>query len=540
MYVTKHIRILAPASMEKLASSLKQALTGYRIPGNVSKRTGIHSLEEVRDDWCIVICTPETPEDPEITREIGTFLEKGKRNQVLTILAEGSPDTSFPESLLYETLPDGTTIRHEPLAANIVGTDGLPDEKKLKVERLRLLAPILGVLFDDLRNRSRMRRNRILAAAGTVLLAGAAIFLGFAISRMRIMMRQNEDLQVQYEEAGQAMQEAEEQRDLAREALAETTALQAEIILAGNDPELALLLCLEYLPEMGHLTRLTDVFDRTLETLCAEGFVPVTTEKSYRRTREQEIGKAAPVALTDLGPRKDPTEGKPAEYLEKLMALELPFEVKEYWDHPGIPGKIFGLAEHGIAAMDADSLQLLYVIRDEITDRFTTAPNGSTYWDGTILAALPDGESRIVVGRTFVYDGADGTFLYEIEDYGLPGATGILRASAEGWLPMWLGDNLFVIDLADGHEIQALRSPGGNSHALYGEKDAVTDQTSASRLLIYTYPSVVLDAKPRIFWEYHAAATAIPEDLDGKIALAKELLGNRELIESEKKTYHLE
>ena len=106
-------------------------------------------------------------------------------------------------------------------------------------------------------------------------------------------------------------------------------------------------------------------------------------------------------------------------------------------------------------------------------------------------------------------------------------------------MPVWLGENLYIFDLADGHPVQVLESPGGDSHDLYGEADPATGQTSASRILIYTYPDIG-SAMPRIMWEYHESAVEIPEDLDGKIALAKKLLGTRELISSERKTYHME
>ena len=44
----------------------------------------------------------------------------------------------------------------------------------------------------------------------------------------------------------------------------------------------------------------------------------------------------------------------------------------------------------------------------------------------------------------------------------------------------------------------------------------------------------------RYYWEYREKEIPVPEDLDGQIALAKELLNGRELIPAERRKYHLE
>ncbi len=648
MEAAKNIRVMAPASAAGIAKELEKSLYGYRVPTAAVKKSGMRSLAEAEGSWLIVVCTPETPADPEILRETDALIEAGKRDRILTLLSEGTPDSSFPENLVFEKRADGTVVRREPLAANITAADGRPDLRRLRVERLRLIAPMLGLSFDDLMDRGRRRRERIIFAAGAALFTAAAVFLSFAVSRMSVMKQQNRELQAQYEGAELAAKEAEEQRDLARETLAETTALKAEELLAQKDTELALLLCLEYLPEMEHLPVLTDVFTRSLEILCADGFVPVTTENAYKRTRD--LSALTPEPLTAIpgtytsapqgmpnyfqvptddlfpdggylnetcdmsvevyslehdyvvysgkldweGSRKtaygfmmivpisDPESpyllgGPPVIVKEGIsdvralpdgtfiissgrnimrfdpalnaqipvceggddLTLELPFEVTKFTDHPGIPDRFFGLAEHGIAVFGEKTMDLIYVINDENTDYCITAPNGTTYWDGTILAALPDGGSRIVVGETWVYDGEDGRFLYMIEDYGQSGAVGILKVSAEGWLPFWLGERLCVVDLADGHIVDMISDTGGDNHSLYGAYDELTGQTSASRLLIYKYPDYS-KAVPRMFWEYREEAAEVPEDMEGKIALAKELLGKRRLIPSERRAYFMD
>lgn len=53
-------------------------------------------------EFLIVICTPRLRESQWCKKEIETFVETHDREHVLLVLAEGEPDESFPEILLYE------------------------------------------------------------------------------------------------------------------------------------------------------------------------------------------------------------------------------------------------------------------------------------------------------------------------------------------------------------------------------------------------------------------------------------------------------
>ena len=71
----------------------------------------------------------------------------------------------------------------------------LLEPEKLKVEAMKnifktIIASILGVAFDDLRNRRRRQRLQLAGAAGTVVFAAALAFLGYALSRVRIISAQ--------------------------------------------------------------------------------------------------------------------------------------------------------------------------------------------------------------------------------------------------------------------------------------------------------------------------------------------------------------
>lgn len=137
------------------------------------------TLEEAlrNSRFLIVVCSPGTPKSEWVRREIRTFRELGRANQILAFLIDGRPETSFPEELCG-THPDGK--RAEPLAADLhlQGGDRLADVKKRAL--LQLAAPLLGVTFDELwgreqerqaeQARRRTRRNAFISALAVLVL----------------------------------------------------------------------------------------------------------------------------------------------------------------------------------------------------------------------------------------------------------------------------------------------------------------------------------------------------------------------------------
>ena len=127
-------------------------------------------------------------------KEIEKFIEFHGRGRILTVLIEGEPNESFPEVLLYEeeiVKEDGMNIVHrknvEPLAADIRGTSKRQMCALLKTELLRVIAPILGLEYDDLRQRHRERRHkRILTATISAATLGLTIGIAGVVSALII------------------------------------------------------------------------------------------------------------------------------------------------------------------------------------------------------------------------------------------------------------------------------------------------------------------------------------------------------------------
>ena len=187
---------------ETVAKRLHSMIENYHVPRSIQKSLGIKRMGRVfRDneelplsgdlgadirtaldnsEWLIVICSPRYLESKWCTAELGHFLASGRRDRILTVLAEGEPEESFPEQLRFVTEGD-TVTELEPRAADVRAKDAAASVRRLKEEKLRILAPMLGVSFDALRRRARKRRTRIavsVACACITLLSG---FLAYTL-----------------------------------------------------------------------------------------------------------------------------------------------------------------------------------------------------------------------------------------------------------------------------------------------------------------------------------------------------------------------
>ena len=240
-----------------IAKKLAKALETYGIPRGIQKALGKKKMGKVfrdqdelptagslsenidaalRDsEWLIVICSPDLVNSKWCMKEIDTFIEMGRRDRILTLLVRGEPQESFPPQLCYITDADGMRKDVEPLAADIRTENFGGMQKKLKTEKLRLIAPILGVGYDDLRRRARERRLRMVAAATLGIAVAAGAFGVYAFDRAKTIEAANVVIAEQRDEA--LLNQSEFVTSLAREAYA-----------AGNR-EAASMALLEVLPK---------------------------------------------------------------------------------------------------------------------------------------------------------------------------------------------------------------------------------------------------------------------------------------------------
>jgi hypothetical protein len=123
----------------------------------------------------IVICSPFAASSQWVNEEIRTFKTLGRSGWICPLVVEGEPNASdrpdsrlpecFPPALRFSIAADGTMTdqRSDPLAADVrKGRDGWSNAW------LKLIAGILGIGFDELRQREMVRRRRQRLFAATL------------------------------------------------------------------------------------------------------------------------------------------------------------------------------------------------------------------------------------------------------------------------------------------------------------------------------------------------------------------------------------
>ncbi len=202
-----------------IAQRLHTLIETYHVPAQVQKSSGIKKMGRVfrdreelplsRDlskdiydaldhsEWLIVIASPQYLESKWCNAELDYFLSLGRKDRVLTVLANGRPWEAFPEQISF-TEENGVKIRKEPMAADVRDPDLKESLKKLNNEKLRLLAPMLDVRYDELVQRDKKRKNRILASWAAAVFTLLAGFLTYAlIKNAQITSQRNIALQNQ-------------------------------------------------------------------------------------------------------------------------------------------------------------------------------------------------------------------------------------------------------------------------------------------------------------------------------------------------------
>ena len=490
------------AQLDQLAKKLASQMEHFRIPGSVRAHTGIRLLSDVREPWLIVLCTPDTPKDREVLEQIRLFTERGLYQHILTLLVAGNPEESFPEPLLHEHLPDGSVIDHEPLAANIVAASAAETEKKLKIEKLRLLAPVLGVSFDELMNRRRRQRIRIVTAAATVLLAGACAFLGVSIYRVRMFTRQQEELSAQYEKTKEAEDQATKEKENSLRSFATSVGVEAAELLKKGDTELAMLLCAEFLPEYKEVPELSETLKQALIMQCAAGYVPVT---------------AGELPL----PESDQTENtRTFQQFKEEAGLDDIDWYSEVGDYT--------ITNRGSEAMlyQTSPLKLLFTFENDHTRLV------DDYTFGIVKTA--SGKNYLIHG-----DHSHGEYVYDIETgklenkmefgYGEYLVGGV--SSSEGYVIFKRGNSMLsVVDAVSGQFIASVDPPfyPVTEVAFAGKLSPDAGSRDASAILVNG-----------ILFRYREEAQEVPSGIDEQLVLAGELLNGRTLTEEERIYYSL-
>ncbi|MGH8122899.1 MAG: TIR domain-containing protein, partial [Rudaea sp.] len=137
----------------------------------------------------IVICSPRSATSRWVNEEVLAFKRLGQSERIFCLIVDGEPNASdlagreaeecFAPALRFQLDADGqpTAERTEPIAADArAGKDGKGNA------RLKLIAGMLDVGFDALKQRELQRRNRRMAAITALALIVMAITTTLAIT----------------------------------------------------------------------------------------------------------------------------------------------------------------------------------------------------------------------------------------------------------------------------------------------------------------------------------------------------------------------
>ena len=186
------------------AKAVQRALETFRIPREIRKRTGRKKLNRcfrdqdempLADDlgasikkalneseWLVVICTPDLPLSPWCLREVEYFIGIGRKAYIIPVLVTGEPKISFPPQLFWRDTVQGPE-ESEPLAADLRGRL----RRQLKTEKLRIIARMLNLNYNDLKKRERERALRRGLVLVSTVLAAALCFTGYALYQNQIL-----------------------------------------------------------------------------------------------------------------------------------------------------------------------------------------------------------------------------------------------------------------------------------------------------------------------------------------------------------------
>ncbi|HSE12821.1 MAG TPA: toll/interleukin-1 receptor domain-containing protein, partial [Rudaea sp.] len=133
-------------------------------------------------DALLVVCSPHAARSRWVNEEVLAFKRLGGSRRIYCLIVAGEPNAGdarecFPPALRFEIEADGQLGKRpaEPIAADLrPGKDGATNA------RLKLIAGLLGVGFDALRQREAQRRHRRMAAIAIASLAGMTLALVLA------------------------------------------------------------------------------------------------------------------------------------------------------------------------------------------------------------------------------------------------------------------------------------------------------------------------------------------------------------------------
>lgn len=145
----------------------------------------------LQNSWCqIVICSPAAAKSRWVNEEILTFKRLGKGHRIFSLIVDGEPYATdsnqpeqecFPPALRFQLDEHGQLSKTpaEPIAA-----DARPGKDKKRNALYKIVAGMLGVGFDTLKQRELQRRQRKMALISIATTVGMLCAMALALDAM--------------------------------------------------------------------------------------------------------------------------------------------------------------------------------------------------------------------------------------------------------------------------------------------------------------------------------------------------------------------
>jgi tetratricopeptide (TPR) repeat protein len=162
----------------------------FRDREELPTATDLHAviIDALQRSRCqIVICSPLAAKSKWVNEEILAFKRLGREDRIYCLIVDGEPNAAdipgregeecFPPALRFRLGSDGalSQMRTSPIPADV-----RPGRDNQRSACLRLIAGMLGLGYDALRQREHQRHNRRLLAVTCASLAGMLIASGLA------------------------------------------------------------------------------------------------------------------------------------------------------------------------------------------------------------------------------------------------------------------------------------------------------------------------------------------------------------------------
>lgn len=145
-----------------------------------------------RSDNLVVICSPSAARSPWVNAEVLGYKRLGNSERIFCLIVEGEPGASampgreaeecFPPGVRFELGADGNIDVSRPVEP--IAADARPHGDGRENARLKLLAGMLDLGFDDLKQRELTRRHRRITAIASLALLLAAVMAVLGVQAM--------------------------------------------------------------------------------------------------------------------------------------------------------------------------------------------------------------------------------------------------------------------------------------------------------------------------------------------------------------------